>query len=242
MDKEKRLKITKFECKRGERTQQAKKEARRMEYELKPIEETKEYPDDKLYGISHDALYLRIRDKSVNNFDNYRALQAMMYGQKLVIDCSYEDKMVSRESLNAAKQMTFVFAYNRIHKEPFDLHLCNTNNEKLSLAKAKRDGLKMAKLPLDRYLEWGSGGKKNLNINHMVSILQDLKISGDWEYALKHVPRRKLLDTQIDKIQSKHNIDIFKRDNKLRSRVIRRLFDNKPQKFKKSLHDDETYY
>lgn len=50
-----------------------------------------------------------------------------MYGQPVVIDCSYEEHMVSREILNAAKQMTFVFGDNRLHKEPFNLHLCNVS-------------------------------------------------------------------------------------------------------------------
>lgn len=54
-----------------------------------------------------------------------RALQAMMGGQSIVIDCSYEEHMVWRETVNAAKQMTFVFGDNRIHKEPFNIHLCN---------------------------------------------------------------------------------------------------------------------
>lgn len=51
----------------------------------------------------------------------------MTYGQSTVIDCSYEEHMVSREILNAAKQMTFVFGDNRIHREPFNLHLCNVD-------------------------------------------------------------------------------------------------------------------
>lgn len=77
------------------------------------------------------------------------------------------------------------------------------NNEPLSLAKAKRDGIKMAKLPLDRYLEWAPGSRKTLNINHMISILLDLKISGDWQYALRNVPRRKLLETHLMAAQSR---------------------------------------
>lgn len=51
----------------------------------------------------------------------------MMYGQSIVIDCSYESHMVYKETVNAAKQMTFVFGDNRVHKNPFNLHLCNVN-------------------------------------------------------------------------------------------------------------------
>lgn len=67
------------------------------------------------------------------------------------------------------------------------------NQEPLSLAKAKREGLRMAKLPLDRYLQWGGGSGKSLTLNQMISILLDIKTSGDWDFALRHVPRRKVL-------------------------------------------------
>nr|CAG4652152.1 EOG090X0D3U [Triops cancriformis] len=66
------------------------------------------------------------------------------------------------------------------------------NSEPLTLAKAKREGLKMQKLPLDRYLDWGAGSGKSLTLNQMLSILLELRLSGDWEKALAHVPRRKV--------------------------------------------------
>lgn len=69
-----------------------------------------------------------------------------------------------------------------------------TNNEPLSLAKAKKHGLRMARLPLDRYLTWSSGSGKSLTLNQMVLIMLELKRTGDWRQALKYVPRRKVLD------------------------------------------------
>lgn len=65
----------------------------------------------------------------------------------------------------------------------------------------------MAKLPLDRYLEWAPGSKKNLNMNHMVPILLDLKCTNKWEYSLQHIPRRKLMETKIFAMQNtlRHN-------------------------------------
>ncbi|KAI8428717.1 hypothetical protein MSG28_007415 [Choristoneura fumiferana] len=105
----------------------AKKEARKQAFMESKQEDVREYPDDVMYGISHQSLFLRIRDQSMNNFDNYRALQAIMHGQPIVVDCSYEGNMIYREAVNAAKQMTFVFGDNRIHKDPFDVHMCNVN-------------------------------------------------------------------------------------------------------------------
>lgn len=56
----------------------------------------------------------------------------------------------------------------------------------------------MAKLPLDRYLQWGSGSGKSLTLNCMLSILLDIKTTGDWKYALRHVPRRKVVDENVE--------------------------------------------
>lgn len=63
----------------------------------------------------------------------------MMHSQSLVIDCSYEEHMVWRETLNAAKQMTLVFGDNRLHKEPFNIHLCNVNNDSEFLKQLKKN-------------------------------------------------------------------------------------------------------
>lgn len=235
-----------------------KKEQARIERENRP-----EYVDDGhiRYGLNHNTFFIRIYDTTINNMYNSRLIQAMQFGQKLVIDCGYDDSMTSRECMNCAKQLMLAFSENRMHDDPFDLHLCNVNNSKvtmqslgrhiatlhepwfplhlhptsyldifpkdklvyltphcreelreydhdtvyivgaivdkinhepLSLAKAKWEGLRMAKLPLDRYLQWGSGSGKSLTINQMVSILLDIKTTGDWEHALRHVPRRKV--------------------------------------------------
>lgn len=66
------------------------------------------------------------------------------------------------------------------------------NNEPLSLAKAKRQGLRMARFPLDRYLQWKSGSGKSLTLNQTVRIMLDLKRTGNWRAALNVVPKRKL--------------------------------------------------
>ncbi|CAG4978283.1 unnamed protein product [Parnassius apollo] len=300
-----------WKTEKSRENEKAKKEARRLEFEATKDEEIpKEHPDDLLYGIKHQSLFLRIRDQSINNFDNYRALKAMMFGQPVVIDCSYEQHMVWREALNAAKQMTFVFGDNRIHKDPFNIHMCNVNqegefmkqlrknipsldepwfplnihtksyldifpkekliyltphcreeltnfdhdaiyiigcmvdkinNEPLSLAKAKRDGVKMAKLPLDRYLEWGPGSKKNLNINHMVPILLDLKLTGDWEFSLQHIPRRKLMETKVMAMQKKLQNSPLAQEQVFKNlKFNRQSFREKRFKTKQTLYDDEN--
>lgn len=61
------------------------------------------------------------------------------------------------------------------------------------MAKAKEEGIRMTKLPLDRYLSWGAGAGKSLTLNQMILILLDIKKTGDWKYSLRHVPQRKLI-------------------------------------------------
>ncbi|CAH2209161.1 jg7535 [Pararge aegeria aegeria] len=52
--------------------EKSRKEARRKELVESPPEYIKEFPDDVLYGIKHQSMFLRIRDQSINMFDNYR--------------------------------------------------------------------------------------------------------------------------------------------------------------------------
>uniref|UniRef100_A0A336M4X2 RNA (guanine-9-)-methyltransferase domain-containing protein 1 n=1 Tax=Culicoides sonorensis TaxID=179676 RepID=A0A336M4X2_CULSO len=240
-----------------------KKEKKKLEVQER-LEQLKESHDGHImYGLFHNTMFLRIYDTTIDRWNNNKLINAMQFGPKLVIDCSYDEHMVPREAKNAAKQLMLLFADNRLDVEPFDLHLCNANlngftmktlnkhipnllepgfpmniheksyldvfpkknlvyltphcrndlleynhddiyivgamvdkmnNDPLSLAKAKSQGLRMARLPLDHYLQWGSGSGKSLTINQMLSILLEIKRHGDWNEALKHVPRRKLVD------------------------------------------------
>lgn len=84
----------------------------------------------------------------------------------------------------------------------------------LSLAKAKREGVKVAKLPLDQYLYWGCGGK-SLTINQVMDILLELKTSNDWNKALKFVPTRKL--HKIDPEEQKYQLMTKKKNLRMKS-------------------------
>ncbi|XP_020293975.1 mitochondrial ribonuclease P protein 1 homolog [Pseudomyrmex gracilis] len=73
-----------------------------------------------------------------------------------------------------------------------------------SLAKAKKEGIRMAKLPLEKYLEWGTGSTKSFTLNQMMSILLDVRHTKDWKKALSsHVPSRKLKATRDYMLQKK---------------------------------------
>jgi len=120
------------------------------------------------------------------------------------------------------------------------------NNEPLSLAKAKKEGLRMAKLPLDHYLDWGSGSGKSLTINQVTSILLDVKRTRDWKYALRHVPRRKLADYSLASATKKFTVrsnyikDAPKSNNLMWRPSLKNTSD--PNFKKKRPHGDEKQH
>lgn len=241
-----------------------KKEKRKLQVqEKREMERELNAEGHLVYGLHHNTMFLRFYDTTIDRWNNNKLINAMQFGSKLILDCSYDEHMVPREAKNAAKQLMLLFADNRLDTEPFDLHFCNANprgmvmqalhrhiptlyepsfplnvheesyldlfprknlvyltphcrndlleyshddiyivgamvdkmnNEPLSLAKAKAQGLRMARLPLDHYLQWGSGSGKSLTIDQMLKILLEVKKSRDWNKALTHVPRRKLID------------------------------------------------
>ncbi|KAF6209539.1 hypothetical protein GE061_015287 [Apolygus lucorum] len=238
------------------------KKARKRQERLALLDEKQAANDSShmKYGFQGSNIFLRIYDSTIDKWKNSRLVEAMMFGQQIVIDCSYEKYMNMKEASNSALQLAYVFADNRAHISPFNVHFCNAdrngimvsklhkmiptlynddfpvniteksyldvfpkeklvyltphcreelltynhddvyiigamvdkvNNEPLSLAKAKAEGLRMAKLPLDRYLDWGMG-TKSLTINQVMSIMLDMKVTNNWPKALKHVPQRKI--------------------------------------------------
>jgi ribonuclease P protein 1 len=65
--------------------------------------------------LAHNSIFLRFYETTINQFYNNRLIQAMQFGQKLVVDCGYDNSMTDRENKNCAKQLTFLFSENRSH-------------------------------------------------------------------------------------------------------------------------------
>lgn len=80
------------------------------------------------YGLSRNSIFFRIKETTMNHLYNSKLVQAMQFGQKLVVDCGYDQHMTERENGYTAKQLMFLFSENRIHagksiKNPFQLCL-----------------------------------------------------------------------------------------------------------------------
>lgn len=83
------------------------------------------------YGLMRNAMFHRIYEKQINSLYNYRLCEAMLYGQDLLIDCSYDGHMSFKEQSNCAKQLLLMWSYNRTHKNPLNIKFCNVNKEGL---------------------------------------------------------------------------------------------------------------
>lgn len=66
----------------------------------------------------------------------------------------------------------------------------------VSLEKATAAGLRMAKLPLERYFHFD--GDKTLTLDQVLRIMLDLKSTGSWHEAFMHLPKRKIVKKRIE--------------------------------------------
>lgn len=81
------------------------------------------------YGFQGSTIFLRVYPSKIDNFFNSRLINAIKFGQNLVVDCSYDNYMTPMELKNCAKQIMLMFADNRLHDEPFNLHFCSAEPE-----------------------------------------------------------------------------------------------------------------
>lgn len=89
-----------------------------QEFLAKQEEEPDEIPIEDFaqkYDLKHNNVLLRIYDTTINQMYHNKLMKAIMFGEKLVIDCGYEDNMTDREIKNCAKQITLLFSDNRVH-------------------------------------------------------------------------------------------------------------------------------
>lgn len=80
------------------------------------------------YSLGYNNILLRIYDTTINQMYNNKLIQAIMFGEKLVIDCGYDKDMSKRENMNSAKQLMLLFSENRIH-DGEHFFFKNTNDE-----------------------------------------------------------------------------------------------------------------
>ncbi|XP_032666299.1 mitochondrial ribonuclease P protein 1 homolog [Odontomachus brunneus] len=117
------------------------------------------------------------------------------------------------------------------------------NPRPLSLAKAKKEGLRMAKLPIEKYLDWGRSSTKSFTLNQMLCIMLDLKYTRSWEQAFQHVPTRKLKQSREQMLQKKLNNTskllekMEKISNNKKSEKMEKISNNENSNFNGTVHN-----
>ncbi|XP_034251781.1 mitochondrial ribonuclease P protein 1 homolog [Thrips palmi] len=75
--------------------------------------------------LEHSNLMMPIHKGQMNHFYNSNSLAGLLYGQKVVIDCSYNSYMNDLSIKLTAKQILFCFYSSRKNRRPFSLYICN---------------------------------------------------------------------------------------------------------------------
>ncbi|CAI9729868.1 Hypothetical predicted protein [Octopus vulgaris] len=226
----------------------------------KKLEDTLVKEQDKP-SQSKNTIFMFIRKSTINSFYYSRLAHAMMFGQPIIFDMSFENYMRKQDVHRLCEQFLMGYGSNKVHPDPFHFvlsgnqsnsmfqncldntrvnkheeeHFLMTNSDQhylnlypreklvyltpdapsvlqtfdhdaiyvvgglvdkvvpkpLTMAKAKKERLKMAKLPLDNYIRWGCGNK-SLTLNQVVDILLEVKRGSSWTEAFRHIPQRKI--------------------------------------------------
>lgn len=91
-----------------------------------------------MYGLGHNTMFIRIYEKTMNNYFRSRLFNAMMYGSTLIFDFAFSYRMNKKEVINCARQLTMAFSDNRTHTEPLYWHFCNVDKSDPVIAVLKR--------------------------------------------------------------------------------------------------------
>lgn len=79
------------------------------------------------YGYWRNCLFNRYHEKSLQRYSLNRLRQAELFGQKLVIDCSFDEQMADYETTSVARQIASIYAINRYSRDPYHLMFCGYN-------------------------------------------------------------------------------------------------------------------
>ncbi|NXL85353.1 TM10C methyltransferase, partial [Alectura lathami] len=107
--------------KKNDKRKTDERRERRLEMQERAsnAEEPKRNPFMCLWASSMDRIY------------SWRVAQAMVFGQPLVFDMSYEKDMSVREVANTVRQIVLSEGCNRRSVDPFHIHFCNLKEDSL---------------------------------------------------------------------------------------------------------------
>ncbi|XP_070765871.1 tRNA methyltransferase 10 homolog C [Enoplosus armatus] len=113
--------------KRARKEKQQKRKAVKeasMEQKREQDGDAEEGDDQRGQGLKNSFLR-QYWSRSLDKLLAWRSAQAMLFGQPLVFDMSYESNMARREVENTVSQLMEVEGWNRRATEPYHLHFCS---------------------------------------------------------------------------------------------------------------------
>ncbi|KPP72934.1 mitochondrial ribonuclease P protein 1-like [Scleropages formosus] len=118
---------------RHKKAEMEKKERKRSqkaaEVDKKQNAEVEDEEDDCSNRFQNKTFLLKFWTRSMDTVHNWRAAQAMCFGQPLVFDMSYEQIMSRQEMGSAISQLLESEGCNRRSTDPFHLHFCSLQPE-----------------------------------------------------------------------------------------------------------------
>lgn len=103
-------------------------ERKKAKRKQEPVKEHDKTEDSWMgYCLFRNAMLPRISKADMNHYYNTLSSMALSYGQRVVIDCSYDSHMDDFRIKNTAKQIIACTVFNRRDERPFSFHVCNLN-------------------------------------------------------------------------------------------------------------------
>ncbi|KAA0196521.1 hypothetical protein HAZT_HAZT009449 [Hyalella azteca] len=84
------------------------------------------------YGLWRNSMFIKWSDQRVNTVDSHRVVQAKLFGQPIIFDYDFDEKMVAREKKVLGTQVAECIGMNRQYLDPFYIHFCNFRREEES--------------------------------------------------------------------------------------------------------------
>ncbi|KAM9408563.1 tRNA methyltransferase 10 homolog C [Pholidichthys leucotaenia] len=106
-------------------TRKKNKEKKRAEREASIREKRELDGEEGGGGVLKNTMFLQYWSRSLDKMLAWRSAQAMVFGQPLVFDMSYESQMSQREMGYTVFQLMQMEGINRRGTEPYHLHFCN---------------------------------------------------------------------------------------------------------------------
>ncbi len=99
----------------------------KRESSLAALRESRDNETHINYGIFFNTIHLRIRDSTIEDFNNGRLIKSAIFEKPLIYDLSFHQNMNAKEQKLTVAQLIYVLALVREHREPVPLVFTNAD-------------------------------------------------------------------------------------------------------------------